>query len=214
MVNNKIIEVAGLGKSFSGKKVFDNFNMSITENSITTIMGTSGSGKSTILNIIGLLETYNSGIVNMFGQKAPKINSHKAMMIRRNKIGYLFQNFGLIESSTIKQNLDIGLQYEKLGKKEKIDKMMWSLEQVGLNKKLNDRVYNLSGGEQQRLAIARLLVKPSELVLADEPTGSLDPENRDYIMNKLKEIRNHGKTVIIVSHDPKFKEISDEIIKI
>ncbi len=91
---------------------------------------------------------------------------------------------------------------------------MWSLEQVGLNKKLNDRVYNLSGGEQQRLAIARLLVKPSELVLADEPTGSLDPENRDYIMDKLKEIRNHGKTVIIVSHDPKFKEISDEIIKI
>lgn len=214
MVNNKIIEVAGLGKSFGGKKVFDNFNMSITENSITTIMGTSGSGKSTILNIIGLLEKYNSGIVNMFGQKAPKINSHKAMMIRRNKIGYLFQNFGLIESSTIKQNLDIGLQYEKLGKKEKIDKMMWSLEQVGLNKKLNDRVYNLSGGEQQRLAIARLLVKPSELVLADEPTGSLDPENRDYIMDKLKEIRNHGKTVIIVSHDPKFKEISDKIIKI
>lgn len=214
MENKKAIEVNNLQKSFKGKRVFNDFSMSINEGNITTIFGPSGSGKSTILNIIGLLESYNAGNVALFGQKVPKINSRKAMLIRRKEIGYLFQNFGLIESSTIKQNLDIGLQYKKLSKKKKKEEMMSALDQVGLNKKLNDRAYNLSGGEQQRVAIARLLIKPAKLILADEPTGSLDHENRDYIMKKLVEIKEQGKTILIVSHDPKFEKISDNIINI
>lgn len=214
MENKKAIEVNNLQKSFKGKRVFNDLSMSINEGDITTIFGPSGSGKSTILNIIGLLESYNAGNVALFGQKVPKINSRKAMLIRRKEIGYLFQNFGLIENSTIKQNLDIGLQYKKLSKKKKKEEMMSALDQVGLNKKLNDRAYNLSGGEQQRVAIARLLIKPAKLILADEPTGSLDHENRDYIMKKLVEIKEQGKTILIVSHDPKFKNISDNIINI
>ncbi|GBG95563.1 ABC transporter ATP-binding protein [Ligilactobacillus salitolerans] len=214
MENRKLLEINGLYKSFKGKNVFDDFSMSIEEDSITTIFGPSGSGKTTILNIIGLLETYDSGSVKLFGEKSPKVNSREAMLVRRKKIGYLFQNFGLIENSTIKENLDIGLQYQKLSKRAKKEEMMSALQQVGLNKALDDRVYNLSGGEQQRVAIARLLIKPAKLILADEPTGSLDHENRDYIMKKLEEMKEQGKTILIVSHDPEFEKISDYIITI
>lgn len=214
MANNKIVKIDGLNKKFKRKNVFSDFSLSVPEKAITTIFGSSGSGKSTLLNIVGLLETYNSGNVELFGQETPKINSRKAMLIRRNKIGYLFQNFGLMEINNIKQNLNIGLQYEKLSVKEKRIKMEQALEQVGLNKKLNDHIYNLSVGERQRVAIARILLKPAELILADEPTGSLDPDNRDYIMKKLLQIKDKGKTILVVSHDSKFKEISDNVVQI
>lgn len=212
MEDKKIVEVSNLNKSFKGNHVFKDFSMSISEKKITTIFGASGSGKSTILNIIGLLEPYNTGSLRIFEKEAPNINSRKAMLLRRTQIGYLFQNFGLIESSTIEKNLDVGLHYEHLSSKSKKEKMEWSLDQVGLNKNLKERIYNLSGGEQQRVAIARILVKPSKLILADEPTGSLDCKNRDYIMKKLEEIKDMGKTVVIVSHDPKFREISENFI--
>lgn len=134
------------------------------------------------------------------------------MLLRRNELSFLFQNFGLMESRTIRQNLLIVLQYSHLSTKEKNTRMLQALEQTGLDKPLNTHAYNLSGGEQQRVALARVLLKPSSLVLADEPTGSLDSRNRDFVMNRISALKDCGKTVIVVSHDDKFREISDNII--
>lgn len=128
------------------------------------------------------------------------------MLLRRNELSFLFQNFGLMESRTIRQNLLIGLQYSHLSTKEKNTRMLQALEQTGLDKPLNTHAYNLSGGEQQRVALARVLPKPSSLVLADEPTGSLDSRNR------ISALKDCVKTVIVVSHDDKFREINDNII--
>lgn len=212
-MNNEIaIKVDNLNKKFKDHVIFENFSLSIPKDKITTIFGTSGSGKSTLLNIIGLLEKYDSGKIKIFGKETPKMNSRKAMKIRRSTISYLFQNFGLIESGTIYDNLAIALEYVK--PEDKILEMEKSLSEVGLHKPLNIKVYNLSGGEKQRLAIAMIILKPSDIILADEPTGSLDHENRDYIMSKLVELNKKGKTIVIVSHDLKFKEISDKCVEI
>ncbi|CAI2659934.1 Macrolide export ATP-binding/permease protein MacB [Apilactobacillus kunkeei] len=212
-MNNEIaIKVDNLNKKFKDHVIFENFSLSIPKDKITTIFGTSGSGKSTLLNIIGLLEKYDSGKIKIFGKETPKMNSRKAMKIRRSTISYLFQNFGLIESGTIYDNLAIALEYVK--PENKILEMEKALIEVGLHKPLNIKVYNLSGGEKQRLAIAMVMLKPSDIILADEPTGSLDHENRDYIMRKLVELNKEGKTIVIVSHDLKFKEISDKCVDI
>ena len=205
MENENIVEISSMCKSFGKKQVFSDFSLSIPAHKITTVFGPSGSGKSTLLNIIGLLENFESGTVRLFGRR-------KAMLLRRNEISFLFQNFGLMESRTIRQNLLIGLQYSHLSTKEKNIRMLQALEQTGLDKPLNTHVYNLSGGEQQRVALARVLLKPSRLVLADEPTGSLDSRNRDFVMNRISALKDCGKTVIVVSHDDKFREISDNVI--
>lgn len=214
MNNDIAIKIENLNKSFKDHNIFNEFYLDIPKNKITTIFGSSGSGKSTLLNIIGLLEKYDSGTIQILGEPIPKINSNKAMKLRRQTISYLFQNFGLLESSTIYDNLSISLEYSKLSHKDKAIEMEKALNDVGLHKPLKTKVYNLSGGEKQRLAIAMVSIKPAEIILADEPTGSLDPKNRDYVMEKLVELNKQGRTVVIVSHDPKFKEISDKCFKI
>lgn len=179
---------------------------------ITTVFGPSGVGKSTLLNIIGTLESFDDGDVNLFGMNAPKINSKQAMLLRREKISYLFQNFGLIDDQSIKQNLEIACQYMHTSKKEKQLKINKALQTVGIELDIKTKIYQLSGGEQQRIAIARLLLKPSELILADEPTGSLDFKNRNFIIQEMLNLKSKGKTIVIVTHDPEFKKISDNIV--
>lgn len=214
MESKAVVVVNKLQKKFKTNQIFDQLDMVILKGQITTIFGPSGVGKSTLLNIIGNLEPFDSGEIKLFGRTAPKINSKKSMMLRREKISYLFQNFGLIDYQTIKQNLEIALKYVKLSKKEKQKKLNESLKSVGLNLDINTPIYKLSGGEQQRVAIARVLLKPSELILADEPTGSLDLENRDFVMKKILTLKEKGKTIVIVTHDPAFKTISDRIINL
>jgi len=147
MENENIVEISSMCKSFGKKQVFSDFSLSIPAHKITTVFGPSGSGKSTLLNIIGLLENFESGTVRLFGRRIPGTDSRKAMLLRRNEISFLFQNFGLMESRTIRQNLLIGLQYSHLSTKEKNIRMLQALEQTGLDKPLNTHVYNLSGGE-------------------------------------------------------------------
>ena len=168
-----------------------------------------GSGKSTILNIIGLLDKATSGDVILFGQKNIRPFSMKAEQMLKNKIGYLFQNFALIENETVVNNLKLALENVRGNKKEKISE---ALKEVGLEGYENKKIFKCSGGEQQRVAIARLLLKPCELILADEPTGSLDIKNREIVVKLLKNMQELGKTIIVVSHDPFFEEIADNVI--
>lgn len=204
-----IVELENVSKSYGDKNVLNNLSFKIEEGTFNVIMGASGSGKSTILNIIGLLDKATSGDVILFEQKNIRPFSMKAEQMLKNKIGYLFQNFALIENETVANNLKLALENVRGNKKEKISV---ALKEVGLEGYENKKIFKCSGGEQQRVAIARLLLKPCELILADEPTGSLDIKNREIVVKLLKNMQEQGKTIIVVSHDPFFESIADNVI--
>ncbi|MGY3713236.1 putative bacteriocin export ABC transporter [Lactococcus petauri] len=209
-----MIELQEVSKTFGKHQIFDKYSLNISAQKMTAILGKSGAGKSTLLNLIGLIEESDSGKIRIAGQKAPKINSKEALLMRRNLIAFLFQNFALIEDESIERNLNISLVYEKLHGKEKRRRMREILNQVGITHKLSEKVYALSGGEKQRVALARALLKRSKIILADEPTGSLDEQNRALILGLLRQEVEKGKTVIIVTHDPAVVAACDEFVEI
>lgn len=182
-----MIELINITKKIDERVLFENLNLKIADGSFSILTGVSGSGKSTLLNIIGGLDYNFEGDVLINNKVASNKN-------RLKKFDFLFQNYGLIESETIKYNL-------KLVKKADEEKYIELLQLVRLNADLNQYVYTLSGGEQQRLALARLLLSNRKIILADEPTASLDIKNRDYIIEMLITLNNHGKTIFLVSHD-------------
>lgn len=136
------------------------------------------------------------------------------MKIKRNKISFLFQDFGLVEEETINFNLEIGLKYSGLNKKEKEKQKKEALNNGNLNKKLSTTISSLSGGEKQRVALARIILKPSILILADEPTGSLDPINRDIVTDILLKQSKNGKGVIIVTHDEELAKKGNKTLEL
>lgn len=205
----KVVEIINMNKSYQDNIIFDKFNLRIEENTFNVVMGVSGSGKSTLLNIIGLLDKADSGDVILFGEKNIKPFSRKAEKMLREKIGYLFQNFALVENETVEYNLKLALDNIKGDKKEKIKEVLKEVELEGYE---NKKIYKCSGGQQQRVAIARLLLKQCDLILADEPTGSLDERNREIVIKLLKRMQSRGKTIVVVSHDPIFKSIADQIV--
>lgn len=209
-----MIELQEVTKKFGKHQIFDRYSLSISAEKMTAILGRSGAGKSTLLNLIGLIEEADSGQVYIAGEKAPQINSKEALLMRRNFISFLFQNFALIEDESIERNLNISLVYEKLHGKEKRRRMREILNQVGITHKLSEKVYALSGGEKQRVALARALLKRSKIILADEPTGSLDEQNRALILGLLRQEVEKGKTVIVVTHDPAVVAACDEFVEI
>lgn len=206
-----MIEICNIRKKFGDKEVFDDFSLNIHEGELVAIVGKSGCGKSTLLNIIGLLEPVDKGYICIDGDESIRPQSSLAIKIIRNKISYLFQNFALVDEETVLYNLKLALRYEKGNKKKKIENALMA---VGLCGYENKKIYQLSGGEQQRVALARVLVKPSKIVLADEPTGSLDAENRDLVIDMLKTIQKQGKTVVIVTHDMAVANQCDRIIEL
>ena len=196
-----MIKLENVTKTIGEKVILENLSLKINQGDLVAIVGKSGSGKSTLLNLLGLIDGDYSGYYEIFGQKNVPVNSVKSQAIIREHISYLFQNFALIDNETVEYNLMLALKYVKLSKKDKVKKIEEILERVGLPSTLHQKVSELSGGEQQRIAVARAILKPSQLLLADEPTGSLDPENRDLVLNFLLDMNKEGKTVIIVTHD-------------
>lgn len=209
-----IFELVDIQKKYKSRIVLDDFNLTVYPGEMIAITGNSGSGKTTVLNIIGLLESPNSGEVKLFGKQRTKVNSRSSNLLRRNCISYLFQNYALIDEESVSYNLDIPLMYIKKGRKEKKEMKESALVQVGLSLSSKQRIYGLSGGEQQRLALARILLKPSDVILADEPTGSLDEDNRNHVLEVLQELNRIGKTIIIVTHDPYISGACDRIISL
>lgn len=209
-----MIELKNITKKFESKTVFANFNLQINQNEMVAIIGPSGSGKSTLLNILGLIDKVDDGDYQFEQYTNIKPNSRLAQKIIREKISYLFQNFALVEEDTVLQNLLLALKYVKQSKKEKTEIITAALQKVGLSEYLNSKIYELSGGQQQRIAVARAIIKPSELVLADEPTGSLDSKNRDEIIKLLLELNAAGKTVIVVTHDSHVAEKCHRVLEL
>lgn len=199
-------------KSFDNKVVIDHFNYEFMEGKMYAIIGESGSGKSTLLNIIGFLDKPDFGVVSVYNYNNISPKSYKATLIRREYISYLFQNYALCTNESIEYNLKIALQYVKNTNKKK--EMLEALKKVNVQASLSTKIYQLSGGEQQRVALARLLLKPSRIILADEPTGNLDKQNADVVIDILKTLKNQNKIVILVTHDMEIAKKCEEIINL
>jgi len=195
------IKVAGLNKSFGNHQVLKNISFEVQDNSIVAITGPSGCGKSTLLNILGLIEKMDTGYVSILGKENVRLNSREALMMRRNIIGYVFQDFALCENDTVEYNLKLALKYSKIKKRDIEKEIDNVLLKIGLPNVKKQKVCTLSGGEQQRVALARVLLKPYEIILADEPTGNLDEDNKRIVFDLFKMLKDDGKTVIIVTHD-------------
>lgn len=194
-----MIKVEQLNKSFKGKQLYTNYDVAIAKNEFVAITGPSGTGKSTLLNMIGLLEPMDSGSLEIAGITNPK--RKQIQKLQRETIGYLFQNYGLIEDERVSANLEIALTYKKGTRKAKQLLMQAALNDVGLSGMMDAYIHELSGGEQQRVAIARLLLKQPDVIFADEPTGNLDHHNRDLIFGLLQKLHEQGATIVMVTHD-------------
>ena len=199
------IKIKDLCKRYGKLEIFNHFNLEIESGKITCLYGESGCGKTTILNIIGLIENYQSGEVEYDGKRYKKEKDIR--MMHRDRIGFIFQDFGLIENLTVRENLEIVQKIKKM--KDKLTNMTEILESLNLGGVLNRKVYELSGGEQQRVAIAKLLLKNPNLILADEPTASLDEHNQKVILDLMRKLCDQGKTVVIVSHDLATRDFAD-----
>lgn len=206
-----IVDIKNLAKTFDDNRLFDHLNITIEEHQMVAICGKSGSGKSTLINMIGGLESYDDGMISIFGKNMKEYRSHDKRKLYKEKLGFLFQNYALIENETVKENMIIPIRH--LTKSQQQEEIQKVLEKVGLLDKMDSKVYTLSGGEQQRVALARLLLKPCELILADEPTGNLDEENKEIVFGILRNLTKE-KTVIIVTHDMSLAKRCDTIIHI
>lgn len=196
------IQIESLSKSYGKHRVLSGIDLAVGKGESVAITGPSGCGKTTLLNILGLLETYESGSILLSGKKYPGPETRQAMLLRRNEINYLFQSFALIDSRTVRDNLMLALYYTKLSKREKEGAIEKTLKKFSVSSKLDSNVNELSGGEKQRVAISRAMLKPGNLILADEPTGSLDARMAEIVMDSLvSAARETGKTLVVVTHD-------------
>lgn len=209
-----MIETVNLSKSYGNHVVINSLNLKIKEKEMVAIVGPSGCGKSTLLNIIGQIDDQYDGTLLIDEKIMNKLNQSQKEKFIRYHINYLFQNFALIETETVKENLLIGLEYSKLKKQEKNERIAEVLKKVKLEKTLNKKVYELSGGEQQRIALARIMLKPGNIVLADEPTRNLDKDSSLLVMKVLKELQKDGKTIIIVTHSEEIASQCDRIVEL
>lgn len=205
-----VIDIKNIKKQFDKNVVFLNFSEKIVAKELVAIVGKSGSGKTTLLNMMGGLEKIECGEIFVNNIKVEQKNK---VELYRNQISFLFQNFALVDEWTVEKNLELALSFKK-NKKDK-EKMKLALANVGLEDKLKEKIYSLSGGEQQRVALARIILQDNPIILADEPTASLDIENRDRVFNILKKLQQEKeKTVVIVTHDKELASLCDRIIEL
>ncbi|CEQ27566.1 ABC transporter ATP-binding protein [Paraclostridium sordellii] len=216
---SKVIELKNLQKRYKvGKEklhVLKSINLTINKGEFVMIMGKSGSGKTTLLNILGFLDKFDDGSYFFEYNNVTNLNENKRSEFRNTNIGFVFQQFNLVETLNVFQNVELPMIYNsKFSKKERKERVERSLKVVGLLDKVKQKPLQLSGGQQQRVAIARALVNDPQIIFADEPTGALDSETGIEIMNLLKSLNDSGKTVIMVTHDTDLTNYATKLINL
>ncbi|MCG4149105.1 ABC transporter ATP-binding protein, partial [Campylobacter coli] len=196
-------------KEFGKVKALNNINLSVYEGEWLAIMGPSGSGKSTLLNILSLMDTPSSGEYILDNENLEQMDEEQKITLRREKIGLVFQQFHLIPYLNALENVMLS-QYYHSSVDEEDAKMV--LEKVGLSHRLTHLPSQLSGGEQQRVCIARALINNPELLLADEPTGNLDEANEQIVLQTLQKLKNEGKTIVLITHNPDLAKFADRTL--
>ena len=192
----------------------DHVSLHVGEGEYVAIIGPSGSGKSTLMNIIGCLDTADSGEYQLAGKKIGSYSSRQLARLRNRHIGFIFQGFHLLQKLTALENVELPLIYQKVGRRERRKRAKAALEKVGLGQRMGHKPTELSGGQQQRCAIARALVTRPNLILADEPTGNLDSRTGQEIMAMLDELHAAGNTIVLITHDSDVAARADRLIRI
>ena len=196
-------------------KALDNVSYEFKPGKLYAIMGHSGSGKSTLISILGLIETLTSGRITINNKDISKLKDDELANLRMKYIGFVFQDFYLDEHLKAYENVLLPMLINKeIKESDRKEKALKLLTDLGLNERINHYPKELSGGEQQRVAIARSLANDPEIILADEPTGNLDEENEKLVFETLKSLAKKGKCVIVVTHSEEIKKYADEILKI
>jgi putative ABC transport system ATP-binding protein len=213
-----MINIQDISKIFKTKNVetqaLNNVSLSVDKGEFIAIMGPSGCGKSTLLNILGLIDSPTSGQYYLDEQEVGNLPEGKRNNFRKGNIGFVFQNFNLIDEATVQENVELPLVYLGYGKSDRKDMVRKVLDRMQMTHRRNHFPQQLSGGQQQRVAIARSLVTNPKLVLADEPTGNLDSKNGEDVMELLKELNLEGTTIVMVTHSPRDAEYAHRIVNL
>lgn len=212
-----MIKAKGIRKIYKNGKIeveaLKGVDLIVKKGEFVSIMGASGSGKSTMMNILGCLDTMTSGKYFLDGEDISKISGNKLSYIRNKKIGFVFQSFNLLPKLTAIQNVELPMIYGGIKPKERHEKALVAMKKVGLSERINHKPNEMSGGQRQRVAIARSLVNDPAIILADEPTGNLDSKSSVEIIEIFQNLNFDGATIVMVTHEPDIAAYTKRIVK-
>ncbi|UPL19162.1 ABC transporter ATP-binding protein [Microbacterium aurugineum] len=217
MTPNTVVELVEVIKEYPGNpplRVLHGMSLAIESGELVAVVGASGSGKSTMLSIMGTLDDPTSGTVLIDGTAAARLAEHERAALRARRIGFVFQQFFLLPALSAVDNVALGLLYSGVPSAERMVRAAAALERVGLGSRMRHRPGQLSGGEQQRVAIARAIVGNPSVLFADEPTGALDSNTGEHILELLTSIADSGTAVVIITHDPNIAERTQRQVRI
>jgi len=213
-----VIRLENVSKVYRTERVetlaLDNVNLEVESGEFLAVMGPSGCGKSTLLNLMGLLDAPSDGAVELDGAPVARFGDRRLARLRNEKIGFIFQQFHLIPDLSVTDNVEIPLLYRRLSNRERRRRALDALERVGLSSRVHHFPTQLSGGQQQRVAIARAIVGGPKVILADEPTGNLDSQMGDEVMEILDELNQDGTTVVMVTHDQRLAQRTGRTVRL
>jgi len=213
-----LIRAESLSKIYRSRDVatvaLENVNLSVQEGEFLAIMGPSGCGKSTLLNLMGLLDTPTEGNLYFMGKDVKLMKPRDRTHFRRKHIGFVFQNFNLIEELTVYENIELPLLYQKVDSKERDKRVQKVMDEMKISHKQHFFPLQLSGGQQQRVAVCRAVVSAPDVLLADEPTGNLDSVHGQEVMNTLARLNERGTTVVIVTHSPAYASYGQRVVNL
>ena len=213
-----MLKLANISKTYRTTEVetraLYNISLEVAAGEFLAIMGPSGCGKSTLLNILGLLDSPTGGVYAFFGEDVARASEQRLTQLRRASVGFIFQSFNLIDDLTVAENVDVALIYRKVSSSERKRRVAEALDRVGVAHRARHLPQQLSGGQQQRVAIARAMVSNPKVILADEPTGNLDTQNGDAVMQLLCEVARAGTTVVMVTHSLAYAGFAQRTVKL
>jgi putative ABC transport system ATP-binding protein len=211
-----MITLSALRKAYRTETVettaLDDIDLHIDAGEFVAVMGPSGCGKSTLLNMIGLLDRPTGGSYALEGREVSRLSENDLTDIRKRRIGFIFQNFNLIDELSVRENVELALLYHGISRAERNARVDKVLDKVGIAHRANHRPSQLSGGQQQRVAVARAVVAAPPLILADEPTGNLDTAHGEEVMRMLRSLNEEGATIVMVTHSPAHADYANRVV--